>query len=61
MKTLIATRTRNSSNYVTTVFSLDGKIKGIFDSKINQPRKGQKTITINCNKYLINWDNCPKI
>lgn len=61
MKTLIATRQRNSSNYVTTVFSLEGKVKAIFDSRLRQPRKGLKTITINCNKYLINWDNCPKI
>lgn len=61
MKTLTASRTRNSSNYVTTTFSLEGKVKLICDSKINQPRKGLKTITINCNEYLINWDNCPKI
>ena len=61
MKTLTASRTRNSSNYVTTVFKLEGKVKLICDNKIRQPRKGLKYITINQNKYLINWDNCPKI
>ena len=61
MKTLTATRQRNSSNYVTTTFSLDGKVKAVFDSKLRQPRKGLKYITINQDKYLINWDNCPKI
>jgi len=30
----------------------------VFQSyNIKQPRKGKKTIVINCNKYLLNWDN----
>lgn len=61
MKTLTATRQRNSSNYVTTTFTLEGRVKLVCDSKISQPRKGLKTITINGKEYSINWDNCPKI
>ena len=56
MITLTAHRQKESWNrYSTILKKQDGSIKAIFPSKYNQPRKGTKTIIINCNKYNLIW------
>lgn len=41
---------------ITEIFNQDGTIKAVFPSLISQPRKGQKTIVINCFKYALEWE-----
>ena len=53
MKTLHAHRQNN----ITTLKDSEGKTKAVFPNTITQPRKGTKTIVINCWKYLIDWTN----
>ena len=55
---LYAYRTNTSwYNIVTTLKDSKGQVKAIIGGNLKQPRKGKKTIIINCNKYLLNWDN----
>ena len=54
---LIATKEKDSYKRTITVIKDDkGKVKAIFPNSLRQPRKGTKTIIINCNKYLLSWN-----
>jgi hypothetical protein len=56
--TLYATRERKSPYNIQTILRYkDGKVKAVFSSMLKQPRKGTKTLIINCFRYKINWDN----
>ena len=55
--TLYATRERKSAyNIQTTLRYNDGRVKCVFSSMLRQPRKGTKTLTINCFRCKINWE-----
>lgn len=41
----------------TTLKDSTGKVKAIFNSMLRQPRKGQRTILINCNRFALDWSN----
>lgn len=61
METLIVNRNWLSSYNQTTVLkTADNKIKAIFNSSLKQPKRNQKTIVINCNTFLLNWEQVPK-
>ena len=54
---LTATKIKDSYKRTITVIKDDkGKIKAIFPNSLRQPRRGTKTIIINCNKYLLSWN-----
>ena len=54
---LIATKEKDSYNRTITVIKDNkGKVKAIFPNILRQPRRGTKTIIINCNKYLLSWN-----
>lgn len=54
---LTATKIKESYNRTITVIRDDkGKVKAIFPNSLRQPRRGTKTIIINCNKYLLSWN-----
>lgn len=38
----------------------NNKVKAIFNSSLRQPKRGTKTIIINCWTYALNWENVPK-
>ena len=58
METLTVHRNWQSAYNQTTILKDKlGKVKAIFNSSINQPRKGTKTIVINCNQFLLDWSN----
>jgi len=60
MITLIVYREWKSSyNQRTILKDKDGKVKAIFSSSIKQPKRGTKEVIINCNRFLLNWDNVP--
>lgn len=40
----------------TTITDMNGNIKAVFPVHARQPRKGQKTIVINCFTYNLIWD-----
>lgn len=56
MITLKVERNRTSPYNQTTVLKdSNGKVKAIYNSMLRQPRKGQKTITLNCFVYALDW------
>lgn len=58
MEQLIVERKRFSSYHIeTTLRDKNGKVKATFNSMLNQPKRGTKTIVINCWTYSLNWDN----
>ena len=58
MKTLTVERRRyNSYNIETILRTKEGKVKAIFNSMLKQPRKGTKTIVINCWTFKLDWSN----
>jgi hypothetical protein len=58
MLTLTVHREWQNSYCQTTILRDNkGKVKGIIPSSIKQPRRGQKTIVLNCFTWLLNWDN----
>lgn len=58
MKTLYVFRSKESwYNIITTLKDENGKVKAIFGGNLRQPKKGTKEITVNCNRFLLNWDN----
>lgn len=61
LQTLTVERKVYSSYHIeTTLTTNEGKVKAIFNSMLRQPKRGTKTIIINCNTFLLNWDNVPK-
>lgn len=48
---------KSSYNQTTILKDKEGKVKAIFASSIKQPRWKQKTITINCLTYNLDWSN----
>ena len=44
----------------TILKDCNNKVKAIFNSSLKQPKRGTKTIIINCNTFLLNWENVPK-
>jgi len=60
MLTLTVYRERGSPyNQRTILKDSEGKVKAIFSSMLRQPKRGTKTIVINCWTYSLNWDNVP--
>lgn len=56
MITLVATKTKVSWNRFQTVLTTQGgKVKAIFPNNLKQPRRGTKTIIINCWTYNLVW------
>lgn len=56
--TLTVERKRyNAYHQETTLRDSTGKVKAFIGSMLRQPRKGQKTIVINCNTFLLDWSN----
>ena len=54
---LIAKKEKDSYNRTITVIKDNkGKVKAIFPNSLRQPRRGTKTIIVNCNKYLLSWN-----
>ena len=61
LQTLTVERKRfNAYHIETTLRTQDGKVKAVFNSMLKQPRRGQKTIVINCWTWLLNWENVEK-
>lgn len=61
MEILTVERKRfNSYHIETTLRDKNGKVKAIFNSMLRQPKRGQKEIVINCNTFLLDWENVPK-
>jgi hypothetical protein len=61
IQTLTVYRNRFSAYHIeTTLKDEQGKVKAIFNSMLRQPKRGTKTIVINCWTYALNWDNVPK-
>jgi hypothetical protein len=61
MQTLTVHRDWQSSyNQITVLKDCNNKVKAIFSSSINQPKKGTKQIIINNNVFLLNWENVVK-
>ena len=57
--TLTVEREVKNSYHITTILKdSKGKVKAIFPSMLRQPRKGSKTIILNCCKYKLDW---PKV
>jgi len=42
-------------NQTTTIKDSNNKVKAIFNSMLQQPRKNTKTITINSNTFKLDW------
>ncbi len=62
LQTLIVERVWVSAyNQQTILRGQDGKTKAIISNSLRQPKRTQKSIVINCNTFLLNWDNVPKI
>lgn len=58
METLIVSRVKKSPyNITTTLKDTNGKVKAIFNTMLNQPKKHTKTIVVRGIKYKLNWDN----
>ena len=56
--TLTVERERKNAYHITTILKdSKGKVKAIFSSMLRQPRKGTKSIVINCNRFLLDWSN----
>jgi len=61
LQTLTVYREWESSYNMLTILKDDkGKVKAIIPSSIRQPRRGQKTIKLNCWTWLLNWEHVPK-
>jgi len=61
IQTLTVERQRFSAYHIeTTLRDNNGKVKAVFNSMLRQPKRGTKQITINCNTFLLNWENVPK-
>ena len=61
MITLYAFReSKGAYNCQTILKDSEGKTKAIFSNMLRQPKRGQKTITLNCWEFGLNWDNVPK-
>lgn len=39
----------------TILKTQDGKVKAVISSSLQQPKRNQQYITINCNKFLLDW------
>lgn len=39
----------------TTLRTKEGKVKAVISSSLQQPKRNQREITINCNKFLLDW------
>ena len=51
-------RERKSAYNITTILKdSKGKVKKVFSNMLNQPRKGTKTIVINCWTFKLDWSN----
>ena len=49
----------SSYNQRTILKDSNGKTKAIISSSLRQPKRGQKTIVINCFKFTLNWEHVP--
>jgi hypothetical protein len=47
----------NAYHKETTLRTQEGKVKATFNSMLKQPRKGTKSIIINCKTFLLDWSN----
>ena len=61
IQTLTVYRKRFNAYHIETILrDNNGKVKAVFNSMLRQPKRGSKTIVINCNTFLLNWDNVPQ-
>jgi hypothetical protein len=61
MQTLTVEGHWNSAYVQTTILKdCNNKVKAIFSSSLRQPKRGTKEIIINCNTFLLNWENVPQ-
>lgn len=51
---------KSAYNQQTILKDCNNKVKAIFNSSLKQPKRGTKTIIINCKTFLLNWENVPK-
>ena len=51
---------KSAYNQQTILKDCNNKVKAIFNSSLKQPKRGTKSIVINCNTFLLNWENVPK-
>lgn len=47
-------------NQTTTLKDLNGKVKVIFRTMLNQPKYNQEAIEVRGKTYILNWDNVIK-
>lgn len=60
-ETLTVERKRYSSYHIeTTLRDKNGKVKAIFNSMLNQIKRGTKEININGSTFLLDWENVPQ-
>jgi hypothetical protein len=52
---------KSSYNQITTLKNLDGKVKVIFSTMLNQPKYNQEAIEVKGKTYILNWENVEKI
>lgn len=58
IQTLTVERTTIGTYNKTTILRDNkGKVKAIINSLLKHPKKGSKSIIINNNTWLLNWDN----
>ena len=46
---------KSAYNQQTILKDCNNKVKAIFNSSLKQPKRGTKTIIINCCKYKLDW------
>jgi hypothetical protein len=60
LQTLTVHRNWQSAYSQQTILKdCNNKVKAIFNSSLRQPKRGTKQIIINCNTFLLNWENVP--
>lgn len=58
LQTLTVERKRFNPYHIETILrTKEGKVKAIFNNMLKQPRKGTKTIVINCWTFKLDWSN----
>jgi hypothetical protein len=51
---------KSSYNQITTLKDLNGKVKVIFKTMLNQPKYDQEAIEVKGKTYILNWENVEK-
>lgn len=51
---------QSAYNQTTILKDSNGKVKAIFNSSLQQPKRAQKELKIKETVYKLNWSNVPK-